>query len=345
MNGFEQVFAESRGNKIEREFLEQMDAYYAAPSSGFHDNGIARKFYQQKLAYLKWSPYPNDGAITFGASGTNQCDRQVVYKYGGVKVEKSPDIPFRGRQRRTGSAVIDFFQLDLLHMEKRLGRNIKFKMSVKENGEFNFEDAAQVRRVFEYDGVKFAITAKPDGIFDYEGGKLLFEYKTKASGLVAMNNKLNFKGAQDDHLRQVTAESLVFGIREGLIVYESTEKPSWFSDYENKNVPKTRKTWAEDKPVSDLRAFYFNITDEMQQALLADLAKQAKQVYSKEVPTMQVEMTGRCGFCPFGSVCKSSLSEEEKQSLFEAEARYAQSQYAGKYAHNNLRNYLEGVSE
>jgi predicted RecB family nuclease len=83
----------------------------------------------------------------------------------------------------------------------------------------------------------------------------------------------------------------------------------------------------------------------MQQALLADLAKQAKQVYSKEVPTMQVEMTGKCGFCQFINVCKSSLSEAEKQSLFEAEARYAQSQYAGKYAHNNLRNYLEGVSE
>lgn len=349
-------FQGSKGDRIVREFLEQIDAYYASPSTGFYDNRIERRYLEQKLRHLAWKPYPNDGLVTFGASGTNLCDRQAVFKFGGTKPEKSDDIPFRGRQRRVGNAVVDYFQLDLVHMQKRLGKGAKFTMAEAWNEyensdgstyrvkEWRMEDAAQVRKVFEYDGVKFAITAKPDGIFDYEGGNLLFEYKTKASGLVAMNGKLDFKGAQDDHLRQVTAESLVFGINEGLLVYESTEKPAWFSDEDNKNVPKTRKTWRDGKPVSDIRPFYFEITEAQQEALLRDLAAQAKLIYAKEVPEMVVDMTSKCGFCPFSKHCKASLTDEERSSLVEAEQRYAKSREAGKYAHRNLINYLDGVS-
>jgi hypothetical protein len=334
------------------------------PETSFHDNAITRKFYEQKLRYLKFTPYPQDGLITFGASKTDMCDRQAVFKYGGTKPEKSPDIPFRGRQRRIGNAAVEFLQLDLVHMEKRLGERAKFKVATKWSDlepdslhykgyveEWAFEDAAQQRKVFEYphpetgELVKFAITAKPDGILNYEGDLLLFEFKTKATGLLAMNGKLDRNGAQAEHLRQVTAESLVFGIREGIILYESTEKPAWFSDEENKYVPKSRKTWQDGTPIPDLRAFYFRITDEMQEALLADLARQAQLIYAGEVPPMTVEMTGKCGFCEFRAHCKALLTDEEKTELIAAEKRYAKSRQAGSAAHRNLVNYLEGVSE
>jgi len=353
---------ESRGDRIVREFLEQLDAYYASPNSSFYDNAIARRFYEQKLRYLKFTPYPNDGLVTFGASGTNKCDREVVFKYGDVKPEKSDDIPFRGRQRRQGTANIELLQLDLVHMEKRLG-DVKFRVckmpwdvedfAKPDDAEWAFEDAAQQRKVFEYphpetgELVKFAITAKPDGILCYYDEHapvpLLFEYKTKATGLLAMNGKLDRNGAQADHLRQVTAESLVFGIREGIILYESTEKPAWFSDEDNSNVPKTRKTWRDGQPVPDLRAFYFYVTDEMQNALLADLARQAALVYSGKVPRMTVEMTSKCGFCAFTAHCKSLLTDDEKAELFAAEQRYARSRQAGSAAHRNLLAYLDGV--
>jgi hypothetical protein len=353
---------ESRGDRIVREFLEQLDAYYASPNSSFYDNAIARRFYEQKLRYLKFTPYPNDGLVTFGASGTNKCDREVVFKYGDVKPEKSDDLPFRGRQRRQGTANIELLQLDLVHMEKRLG-DVKFRVckmpwdiedfAKPYDAEWAFEDAAQQRKVFEYphpetgELVKFAITAKPDGILCYYDEHapvpLLFEYKTKATGLLAMNGKLDRNGAQAEHLRQVTAESLVFGIREGIILYESTEKPAWFSDEDNSNVPKTRKTWRDGQPVPDLRAFYFYITDEMQNALLADLARQAALVYSGTIPTITVEMTKHCGFCPFSSHCKSMLSDKEKSLLIEIEANFAKSRRNGCAEHRNLKRYLEGV--
>jgi hypothetical protein len=351
---------ESRGDRIVREFLEQLDAYYASPNSSFYDNAIARRFYEQKLRYLKFTPYPNDGLVTFGASGTNKCDREVVFKYGDVKPEKSDDLPFRGRQRRQGTANIELLQLDLVHMEKRLGERAKFKVAEVDRierhpvddvfyTEWLLEDAAQKRKIFEYphpetgELVRFAITAKPDGILDYEGDRLIFEYKTKATGLLAMNGKLDRNGAQPDHLRQVTAESLVFGIREGIILYESTEKPSWFSDEDNSNVPKTRKTWRDGQPVPDLRAFYFYVTDEMQNVLLADLARQAALVYSGKVPRMTIEMTSKCGFCQFTAHCKSLLTDDEKAELFAAEQRYARSRQAGSAVHRNLLEYLDGV--
>jgi hypothetical protein len=331
-----------------------MDAYYASPDTSFYDSTLERKFYEQKLRHIGYKPYPNDGLITFGASGTNMCDRQLYFKNDkGTRAEKSADIPFRGRQRRQGTAVVDYVQLDILHMPKRLGKSAPFTMAVRDNGEWDFEDAAQERTVFTHphpetgELISFAITAKPDGKFDYaaDGSRIIFEYKTKASGLRPMNGKLDYKGAQDDHKRQVVAESLVFGIDEALIVYESTHKPSWFSDEESSSVTKGQKTWKEGAPLTDMRAFYVRITDAMKAQILNDLARQAALVYAGEVPDVSVEMTDKCGFCAFRSHCAATLSVENLARLQRAEAAMAGGSMAGKAAHKSLRNYLAGVTE
>jgi len=336
------------GEQLAAEFEAQMDAYYALPSSSFYDNRIERKFLEQKIAHLGFKPYPDDGLVTFGASGTNKCDREIVFKNAKVKTEKTPDLPHRSRQRRVGTAVVDFVQLDICHVPKRLGNDAVFTFATLPNGEWAFEDAMQVRQVIEHNGVKFAITVKPDGILNYSkesGRRFIFEYKTKASGVVEMNSMLNFRGAQADHLRQVTAESIVYGINEGFIVYESVHKPSWFSDEERKNVPKSRKTWRDGEPIPDMRAMYFYITDDMKTALLDDLARQAELVYNGEIPPMTAEMTSKCGFCQFGAHCRSILRDEEISELREVEARLAASSMAGNREHSDLLNYLAEIPE
>lgn len=334
------------GEQLAIDFMAQMDAYYSLPSSSFYDNKIERKFLEQKLRHIGFKPYPDDGLVTFGASGTNLCDRQIVFKNAKVRTEKTPDLPFRSRQRRVGTAVIDYVQLDICHVPKRLGNDAVFTFATLPNGEWAFEDAMQVRQVIEHNGVKFAITVKPDGILNYRDDanrRFIFEYKTKASGVVEMNGKLDYSGAQDDHLRQVTAEAIVFGINEGFIVYESVHKPSWFSDEDKKSVPKTRKTWREGEPLPDMRAMYFYITEEMKTALLDDLARQAELVYNGEIPAMSVEMTSKCGFCSFKTHCKSILTVEELAELQAVEARMATSSMAGKREHTDLRNYLAEI--
>lgn len=331
------------GYELSDAFSTQLDKYYALPSASFHDDSISRKFYSQRLRHIGFKSYPRDGLVTFGASGTNLCDRQIVFKNGNVKAEKTPDIPFRSRQRRVGSAVIEYLQLDLAHMAKRLGNEAVFTLATTKDGEYAMEDAMQVRQVIEHNGVKFAITVKPDGILNYAGDddrRFIFEYKTKASGVVEMNGKLDYSGAQADHLRQVTAESIVYGIDEGFIVYESMHKPSWFSDQDRKSVPKTRKTWRNGEPLQDLRVMYFRITDDMKRELLDDLARQASLVYNGEIPEITVDMTGKCGFCPFKSHCKSTLTVEELAMLSEVEQRMASSEMNGRMTHTNLRNYL-----
>lgn len=333
-----------------------MDAYYASPDTSFYDSTIERKFYEQKVRHIGYKPYPNDGLITFGASGTALCDRQLVFKNDkATRPEKSADIPFRGRQRRQGTAVVDYVQLDILHMPKRLKGAEKLRMAVREDGEWDFEDAAQERKVITHSHpetgelISFAITAKPDGKFEYtpDGSRIIFEYKTKASGLRAMNGKLDYKGAQDDHKRQVVAESIVFDIDEALIVYESTQKPSWFSDEERTSVTKGQKTWKEGAPLPDLRAFYLKITDRMRRELLDDLARQAALVYEvragEDVPDVSIEMTGKCGFCQFRGHCAKTLTAENLAMLQRAESRMAAGSMAGKQAHKELVQYLDGV--
>lgn len=340
-DGNESTYEE--GNELAAEFLAQMDAYYAAPTSSFHDDKITRKFYEQRLRHIGFTPYPKDGLVTFGASSTNRCDREIVFKNAKFKTEKTDDIPFRSRQRRVGSAVIEYLQLDLAHMPKRLGDDAVFTLATTGDGDYAMEDAMQVRQVIEHNGVKFAITVKPDGILNYskeDGRRFIFEYKTKASGVVEMNGKLDYSGAQADHLRQVTAEAIVYGINEGFIVYESMHKPSWFSDEERKNVPKTRKTWRNGEPLPDMRAMYFYITEDMKRELLDDLARQAELAYNGEIPKMTAEFTSKCGFCPFKAHCKASLSPEELAELHEVEAQCRKSSMADKREHTDLRNYL-----
>lgn len=338
--------------------MTQIDAYYAHPASSFYDDRIERRFYEQKLRHIGWKPYPNDGAITFGASGTSMCDRQLVFKNDkAARPEKDHDIPFRGRQRRQGNAVVDFFQLDFVHMPKRIGEDAVFRMK-ETDSEWLFEDAAQTRKVFEHphpetgEVIRFAITAKPDGLFEYvpEGRPIIFEFKTKASGLVEMNGRFDFKkSAQDDHIRQTVAESLLFGIDDVLIVYESNQKPAWFSDEESKNVPKTRKTWRDGEPIPDVRAFHFVVTESMRRRLLDDLAVQAALVYENKdngaVPDVTVESTGKCGFCVFRRHCYEKLTDENRAKLERAEQQMASSSMAGKFEHRNLSSYLEGVKQ
>ncbi|MGY3188770.1 hypothetical protein [Lysinibacillus sp. TE18511] len=331
------------GAELAQLFQAQMDAYYASPQSSFYDNRIERKFLEQKLAHLGFKPYPNDGLVTFGASGTAKCDREIVFKNAKVRTEKTPDLAHRSRQRRVGTAVIDYVQLDICHVPKRLGDKALFTFATLPNDEWAFEDAMQVRQVIEHNGVKFAITVKPDGILNYakdDDRRFIFEYKTKASGVVEMNGKLDFSGAQADHLRQVTAEAIVYGINEGFIVYESMHKPAWFSDEERKNVPKTRKTWRNGEPMPDMRMMYFYITEEMKTALLDDLARQAELVYNGEIPEITVDMTSKCGFCPFKAHCKSILTDAELTQLQEVESAMAASSMTGKREHTDLRNYL-----
>jgi hypothetical protein len=349
---YEEQNEETIGERIEREFIEQLNTYYAHPKSSFYIDRVERKFYEQKLRHLGFKPYPDDGVVTFGASGTDKCDREIYYRNQKIKPEKREDIPFRGRQRRQGTAIIDFVQLDILHMPEVLGDAAKFRFAKLSTGEYAFEDAAQRRAVFTVrlpDGYvcKLAITAKPDGILEYshDGRRLLFEYKTKATGLRAMNQKLDHKGPDSHHLDQVVAESLVFGIREGIILYESTQKPSWFSDEDRKSVSKGQKTWADGEPLADLRAFYFCVTEEQQRKLLAKLALQARNVYENVKPDVTVEMTGKCGFCPYFGHCQRDLSPENAETLRAAEENYAKSKFAGKVDHLNLLAYLAEVPD
>lgn len=337
---------EDPGARIEREFIEQLNAYYAHPDSSFYDEEIERAFWEQKLRHVRFKSYPNDGLVTFGASQVDKCDREIYFKYSRAPKVKRHDIPFRGRQRRQGTAIVDYLQLDLVHMPVRLG-DVKFTVAKTKTGEWAFEDAAQHRRVFTVplDGekIKFAVTAKPDGILEYEGRRLLLEFKTKATGIKQMNQKLSYTGPEYHHRAQVIAESLVFGIREALILYESTQKPSWFSDEENR-VPKYQKTWENGEPIADIRVFYIRIDPEEQRELLEHLARQAKLVYDKTLPDVTVDMTQKCGFCPyFGAHCHKMLTKENYDALKLAERRFATSTAAGFYAHRQLQAYLAEV--
>ena len=114
--------------------------------------------------------------------------------------------------------------------------------------------------------------------------KLVFEFKTKSTTIASVGT-YKMREAMPSHKFQCTAYSLIFGMDEFLIVYESVAKDSWTKG-------------AEAKP--DMRAFYIKVTDADREALLDFLAETARKFYAGELPEADRE---KCLFCVYKAQC------------------------------------------
>lgn len=223
--------------------------------------------------------------VRFNPSGASKCKRELFYRGIRAKKDDFTMYPFQRRWTRNATAVHGAVQRDLLYAEKLL-KNPLFKVKRLENGLPAWEKNLQTYKVFKHKGVEFVLIGMMDGILTYErdGSEIGFEFKTKSTTIGTVGY-YKMKDAQESHKLQCVAYSLLFGMDEFILMYESVAKDGWLKG-------------ADAKP--DFRTFYLKVTEEDRVALLDKFAEVTKSVQANGAPERAVD---KCLFCQYKSTC------------------------------------------
>lgn len=230
-----------------------------------------------------------EGLTVFSPSSVSKCPRELFYK--AVRHTKDLKImyPYQRRWTRNGSAVHEYTQRDLLYMEKELV-DPKFTVDRTADGLPRWEANIKNYKVIEHKGERFVMLGMMDGVLNYtpDKSKIGFEFKTKSTTIATVGT-YKMKDAQDGHKLQTVAYSLLFGLDEFIIMYESVAKDSWTA---NENA----------KP--DIRTFYNKVTDEDREYLLDKLAEVNRNIREGKLPDGDLS---KCIFCPYKSSCSDFM--------------------------------------
>ncbi|MBC9786505.1 hypothetical protein H1S01_18790 [Heliobacterium chlorum] len=285
----EKVLAEknSRGTELTKAILRHFDAIHFIEVK--QDREIDRLFLEDELHGVNSDSSElgfEDGVITFSPSSAYKCERELYFKVKHVEASFVDRFPYQRRWARNGTAVHGAMQKDLLYAEKHLDKPRFTVVRTKDGNRPAWEKNIRRVKQFAHNGQRFQLYGMMDGVLQYQpdGSKIGLEFKTKSTTLGVIG-EYKMKDAQADHKEQCVAYSLLFGLDEFLIVYESLAKDGWTKG-------------AEAKP--DMRAFYMKVSDEDRNRLLDKFADVAGMCYTNELPRAMVE---KCFFCLYKPHC------------------------------------------
>jgi hypothetical protein len=208
----------------------------------------------------------------FSPSSASKSKVELFLK--AIKAPKDEDTsyPFQRRWTRNSTAVHGAVQRQLLEAEIILD-NPDFKVMRLENGLPAWEKSIEGWKVIEHNGQEFVLFGMCDGILEYkDGSKVGFEYKTKSNSVAQIKQ---LKEPSPSHRLQCVAYSILFGVDEWLLTYESVAKDKWTT---NENA----------RP--DMKVFHVHVTEADRKRLLNKWAEVAEHVENGELP--ENDLTG-----------------------------------------------------
>lgn len=218
----------------------------------------------------------------FSPSSSDKCERELYFKANKMDRDDQTTYPFQNRWTRNSTAVHGAMQKQLLEAEIVLDTP-EFKVMRLENGLPAWEKSIEGWKVIEHNGVSFVLFGMCDGILEYKDGtKVGFEYKTKSNSVAQIKQ---LKEPSPSHRMQCVAYSILFGVDEWLITYESVAKDKW-GTHENARP--------------DFKVFYHKVADWEKKQLLDKWSRVAENVETGEIPEPNY---GKCMFCPFKGIC------------------------------------------
>lgn len=281
------LFEEERGKKLKAAIIDQLNAVKQLKL--FPDKEIELLLIEEEKRALEalFQKKERDDSIKFNPSGATKCARELFYKNCRVKEDDLPMEPYQVRWVENSSAVHRRVQKDLLYSEKYLDRP-SFKVAKTKDGFPAWEDNIYKEIEVSYKKIPFKIAGKMDGILRFrDGTKIGFEFKTKSTTVAAIGD-YKLRNPQPEHVAQTVAYSMLFGINEFLIVYESVAKDDW-------------RKGAHARP--DLRAHYVRVKHEDKLNLWRRWGRIAEFIQDGEIPPPEYD---KCLFCPFKSRCRES---------------------------------------
>jgi hypothetical protein len=226
--------------------------------------------------------YPKE-FYRFSPSSSDKCEREMFYKNAKAPMDEKTMVPFQRRWTRNSTAVHEATQRQLLESEVKL-KDPAFTVLRLDNGLPAWEKNLENWVMVTHQGVQFVLTGMMDGILEYrDGSHIGFEFKTK-SNTVADIKRL--KEPAPSHRQQCVAYSILFGINEFVIVYESVAKDKWSTGTEGRE---------------DMKSFYVKVTQTDRNRLLDKWARVVMNLQDGEVSTPDYS---KCLFCPFKTHCE-----------------------------------------
>lgn len=278
----------TRGEMLAKDFRKHLEDYHTLQE--VRDNDIDVSILEDELNAIQNPKKLNftRGLITFSPSSASKCERELFFK--ATKAEKDEQImyPYQRRWVRNGTAVHSAIQKDLLYAEKHL-KDPKFKvvrMKAPESVAGRPAWEHNVKNVKPFPNRGFQLFGMMDGILEYtpDGSKIGFEFKTKSTTIATVGN-FKMRGPQEGHVEQVTAYSILFGIDEFLLCYESVAKDGWMKGEEARD---------------DVRVFYVKVTQEDRDRLLEKFDRVVEAVSDGEIPEGD---PSKHIFCEYKSIC------------------------------------------
>lgn len=297
-----------RGKKIVEDITKHFDEYHA--KNEIYDNDIVRGILEDELKNIENPKKLNfgRGLVTFSPSSADKCERELYYKAKKYPKDEQVMYPYQRRWVRNGSAVHEAVQKDLLFAEK-YNENPLFKVArMKKPAEVAGRPAWEhnLKTVKQFPELGFQVFGMMDGVLEYtpDGSKLGFEFKTKSTTIASIG-EYKLKDIQSSHRAQITAYSILFGLDEFIVMYESVAKDWWGKGEEAR---------------PDLRPFYAKVTDEEKYTMMAKFKKVAGMVKNNELPPAEFpedrkeyETNFKCIFCPYKSVCEKDKGFSQEQ--------------------------------
>lgn len=218
----------------------------------------------------------------FSPSSSDKCERELYFKANKAMKDEETGFPFQRRWTRNSTAVHGAVQRQLLEAEIVLD-SPEFKVMRLDNGLPAWEKNIEDWKLIEHNGVQFVVFGMCDGILEYkDGSKVGFEFKTKSNSVAQIKQ---LKEPAPSHRMQCVAYSILFGVDEWLITYESVAKDKWTTGENARN---------------DFKVFYYKVTDRERKHLLDKWARVADNINTGEIPNAN---TSKCTFCPFNTIC------------------------------------------
>jgi hypothetical protein len=286
---------ETLGKKMAQQLLDQFNLFNGMRHrrNDIEIETLLLKQMEHDIKLIGSEPdYPMD-VVKFNPSGASKSNLELYYKAKGYEERHDDLYPYHDRWTRNASAVHSAVQRDLLYQEKFLP-NPKFTVERTAEGLPAWEQNILTWKEFEHNGQRFIINGMMDGILRYtpDGRKVGFEFKTK-SGSIGQVGHYKMKDASESHKLQCVAYSLLFGIDDYIIFYESLAKDGWTKGIEAK---------------PDIRAFHHHVTEEMRQELLDKFAFVCECVEKGIVPEHEPD---KCFFSPFKYLCGCEGGQEQ----------------------------------
>lgn len=290
-------------HELADEFTRFLNEWHSFPEP--YDDELDAWLHEEYAKIKRHRHFVDWSGVYFSPSSANSDNRELYVK--ALKMPRDDDDtkPWQRRWQALGTAIGDMLQREILlaerHYEKFTLKKPPFVMARTETGQPFFEDFVHGQHFFEHKGEKFSIVGTCDGILVHQptGRRIGLEIKSKQTTYGETSDS-RLKAPKSDHVAQVTAYSLMYGVTEYFIVYINASKKAWFMDDD------------EFAKSPDFRVFGVEITDDMRQALLDKFAGVASAVRTKTPPPLDIE---KFRFNNFKRSCALSLTDDEFEEI------------------------------